>query len=237
MSRTQTLKEMEGFLARCDAITEKNIEQPAAPADEHSVFDWLRNQISAVDCWHRGDPSYEHDAYWMKERALKLVGEAESIFATNAAAAPADERAAFEITSSQKIEHEAWLLGVSDRPVWYSPSPDTGKQLIEAVLNHSSATGSHAFCIPIQATTPQLFVAMGERDNFGEMFSSIQTGHVRAETSPAARVASLTNEQIAATARQHATSFVDGDDAITDLFFEGDSYLEFARALLNGADQ
>ncbi|KWK75752.1 hypothetical protein [Burkholderia ubonensis] len=53
---------------------------------------------------------------------------------------------------------------------------------------------------------------------------------------PTARVTSLTNEQIAATARQHATSFVDGDDAITDLFFEGDSYLEFARDLLNGAD-
>ncbi|WP_198341564.1 hypothetical protein [Burkholderia ubonensis] len=53
---------------------------------------------------------------------------------------------------------------------------------------------------------------------------------------PTARVASLTNEQIAAIARQHATSFVDGDDAITDMFFEGESYLEFARALLNGAD-
>ncbi|KVP19420.1 hypothetical protein WJ85_08000 [Burkholderia ubonensis] len=54
---------------------------------------------------------------------------------------------------------------------------------------------------------------------------------------PTARVESLTNEQIAATARQHATSFVDGDDAITDLFFEGDSYLEFARALLAPTQQ
>ncbi|AOJ62443.1 hypothetical protein WJ32_08220 [Burkholderia ubonensis] len=54
---------------------------------------------------------------------------------------------------------------------------------------------------------------------------------------PAARVASLTDDQIAATARQHATSFVDGDDAITDLFFEGSSYLEFARALLAPTQQ
>ncbi|KVP59308.1 hypothetical protein WJ91_12590 [Burkholderia ubonensis] len=53
---------------------------------------------------------------------------------------------------------------------------------------------------------------------------------------PAARMASLTDDAIAAMARQHATSFVDGDDAITDLFFEGDSYLEFARAIRNGAD-
>ncbi|KVU10693.1 hypothetical protein WK62_05375 [Burkholderia ubonensis] len=62
-------------------------------------------------------------------------------------------------------------------------------------------------------------------------------GPLSPDSPPTARVASLTNEQIAATARQHATSFVDGDDAITDLFFEEESYLEFARALLNGADQ
>ncbi|KVR27806.1 hypothetical protein WK15_11605 [Burkholderia ubonensis] len=81
------LREAADLLSRSPAMA------VAAPDDEHSVFDWLRNQISAVDCWYRGDPSYEHDAYWMKERALKLVSEAESIFATNAAAAPADERA------------------------------------------------------------------------------------------------------------------------------------------------
>ncbi|WP_053565688.1 hypothetical protein [Burkholderia pseudomallei] len=42
----------------------------------------------------------------------------------------------------------------------------------------------------------------------------------------------LTDDHIAAIARQHAASFVDGDDAITDLFFEDDGYLQFARALL-----
>jgi hypothetical protein len=49
--------------------------------EQPSVFDWLETEISAVDCWYRGDPSYEHDAYWMKERALKLVQEAKAIFA------------------------------------------------------------------------------------------------------------------------------------------------------------
>ncbi|HDR9199635.1 TPA: hypothetical protein QDB48_000921 [Burkholderia vietnamiensis] len=46
-----------------------------------SALDWLETEISAIDCWYRGDPSYEHDAYWMKERALKLVQEAKAIFA------------------------------------------------------------------------------------------------------------------------------------------------------------
>ncbi|MBN3832925.1 hypothetical protein [Burkholderia sp. Ac-20344] len=49
--------------------------------EQPSAFDWLETEISAVDCWYRGDPSYEHDAYWMKERALKLVQEAKAIFA------------------------------------------------------------------------------------------------------------------------------------------------------------
>ncbi|MDN7894577.1 hypothetical protein QZM93_38945, partial [Burkholderia cepacia] len=72
--------------APCDAL-----EGTGNGADEWTAFDWLRTEISAVDCWYRGDPSYEHDAYWMKERALKLVADAEEIFR-----APRTEVAAFE---------------------------------------------------------------------------------------------------------------------------------------------
>ena len=49
--------------------------------EQPSAFDWLETEISAVDCWYRGDPSYEHDSHWMKARALKLVQEAKAIFA------------------------------------------------------------------------------------------------------------------------------------------------------------
>lgn len=52
--------------------------------EQPSAFDWLETEISAVDCWYRGDPSYEHDAYWMKDRALKLVREAKAIFEPSA---------------------------------------------------------------------------------------------------------------------------------------------------------
>lgn len=35
--------------------------------------EWLKTEISAIDTWYRGDPSYMHDAYWMKDRVLKLL--------------------------------------------------------------------------------------------------------------------------------------------------------------------
>ena len=63
----------------------KSVEQPEPPvADERAAFDWLETEISGVDCRYRGDPSYDHDAYWIKERALKLVREAASIFTARA---------------------------------------------------------------------------------------------------------------------------------------------------------
>ncbi|QMV32805.1 hypothetical protein 2A_00053 [Ralstonia phage Darius] len=51
----------------------------ASVADD-DVFTWLETEISAVDCRYRGDPSYDHDAYWMRERVLKLVKEAKDVF-------------------------------------------------------------------------------------------------------------------------------------------------------------
>lgn len=52
---------------------------PPVELDERAVFDpieWLEIEISAVDTWYRGSPSYERDAGWMKDQALRLVSEA-----------------------------------------------------------------------------------------------------------------------------------------------------------------
>lgn len=73
---------------------------------DDDAFVWLETEISAVDCRYRGDPSYDHDAYWMRERVLKLVKEAKGIFgkaAQQQAEPGADERAAFD---------ENWAAGV-----------------------------------------------------------------------------------------------------------------------------
>ncbi|WP_439684820.1 hypothetical protein MNJPNG_04760 [Cupriavidus oxalaticus] len=56
-------------------------EEMVAPGSIADVLNWMDEEISAVDCRYRGDPSYDHDAYWFKEKALKLVAEARNVFA------------------------------------------------------------------------------------------------------------------------------------------------------------
>lgn len=45
------------------------------------VIEWLETEISAIDTIYRGDPSYEHDAYWMKNEVLDVVESARNAFA------------------------------------------------------------------------------------------------------------------------------------------------------------
>ena len=44
------------------------------------LIEYLRTEISAISCRYRGDPSYDHDAYWMREEVYKLLEEVEQIF-------------------------------------------------------------------------------------------------------------------------------------------------------------
>lgn len=50
--------------------------------------DWLETEISAISCWHHGTPSYDHDANWMKDRVLHLIGEARKVFASSFVTSP-----------------------------------------------------------------------------------------------------------------------------------------------------
>lgn len=67
------------LMAKIEALSAS--AEPSAPVecDERAEFDpleWLETEIIAVDTWYRGSPSYEHDAGWMKDQALRLVAEA-----------------------------------------------------------------------------------------------------------------------------------------------------------------
>lgn len=65
-----------------------DIETPATDrivagikADAQSeVIEWLDAEITALDTMYRGDPSYEHDAYWMKSEVLGVVELARNAF-------------------------------------------------------------------------------------------------------------------------------------------------------------
>lgn len=44
------------------------------------VIEWMETEISAIDTTYRGDPSYEHDAYWMKNEVLDVAESAKNAF-------------------------------------------------------------------------------------------------------------------------------------------------------------
>ncbi|EAZ5303126.1 hypothetical protein CBH90_15350 [Salmonella enterica] len=45
------------------------------------ITEWLDAEISAIDPVYRGDPSYEHDAYWMKGKVRDLIQKSRESFA------------------------------------------------------------------------------------------------------------------------------------------------------------
>nr|WP_281081220.1 hypothetical protein [Klebsiella quasivariicola] len=47
---------------------------------QSEVVEWLDAEITAIDTMYRGDPSYEHDAYWMKSKVLGVVELARKAF-------------------------------------------------------------------------------------------------------------------------------------------------------------
>ncbi|MFK3708550.1 hypothetical protein ACI2JR_27155 [Klebsiella sp. NPDC088457] len=47
---------------------------------QSEVIEWLDAEITALDTMYRGDPSYEHDAYWMKSEVLGVVELARKAF-------------------------------------------------------------------------------------------------------------------------------------------------------------
>ncbi|AZW31527.1 hypothetical protein L506_2297 [Bordetella bronchiseptica GA96-01] len=58
---------------------------PGDSQDDIDVLNWLQIEISALSCRYLGDPPYDHDAYWMRDRVLKLIDDAHKAFAAPAA--------------------------------------------------------------------------------------------------------------------------------------------------------
>jgi hypothetical protein len=61
-----------------NAVSYKPPEAQAKQLAE--LIEHLRTEISAISCRYRGDPSYDHDAYWMRREVYKLLEEVEQIF-------------------------------------------------------------------------------------------------------------------------------------------------------------
>jgi hypothetical protein len=70
---------------------------PVQPVDFEAIID----DIEAIDCRYRGDPSYDHDAYWMRDEVVALV-KRHSSFYTTAAEQPAP-------TVQEPVAWRAWF--------------------------------------------------------------------------------------------------------------------------------
>ena len=60
-------KEIEVLRAKIEAMECVEKQEPS-----REWWDSLIADISAIDCVYRGDPSYAHDAYWLRERVMQM---------------------------------------------------------------------------------------------------------------------------------------------------------------------
>lgn len=101
-----------------ELIRSANLAEPIAPradADTAGASDLesLLADITAIDTWHRGAPSYEHDAGWFKDRVVRLLEE--RIADTPASSVAASERAdAAPNPSDPDAVLRAYRQGVED---------------------------------------------------------------------------------------------------------------------------
>ena len=60
-------KERDALRAKIEAMERMEKQEPS-----REWWDSLIADISAIDCVYRGDPSYAHDAYWLRERVMQM---------------------------------------------------------------------------------------------------------------------------------------------------------------------
>ena len=72
--RDWNAERLEDAIEECTALRAKIEAMKCMEKQEPSREWWgsLITDISAIDCMHRGDPSYAHDAYWLRERVMQM---------------------------------------------------------------------------------------------------------------------------------------------------------------------
>lgn len=96
------------------------------------AFEWLETELSAISCQYHGNPGYDHDAYWMKDRALKLIDDARKIFS-----APPAQTA---------LTDDARDAAQPDAPAAASQGATlTVEQIVDYWLNTPRGVGTHEY--------------------------------------------------------------------------------------------
>lgn len=63
-------------------------ENRPAQDDVRDDLESLLDDVTAIDTWYRGSPSYEHDAGWFKDRVVRLIEERITAIASPSAKEP-----------------------------------------------------------------------------------------------------------------------------------------------------
>lgn len=102
---------------------------PQAPmlVDSQPCNEDLATDIEAIDAVHRGDPCYEHDAYYMRAAAAKLVRKGYPLFASPQ---PLTELSGDDVADDVVDAVEAVVIACPEH--WDVVSP---KELIAAAYN------------------------------------------------------------------------------------------------------
>ena len=68
------LRVVKGWERKCGELRAKieALERMEKQEPSREWWDSLIADISAIDCVYRGDPSYAHDAYWLRERVMQM---------------------------------------------------------------------------------------------------------------------------------------------------------------------
>lgn len=61
------------YISFARALLAAQPQQPDSEAPTDNALQSLLDDVTAIDTWYRGSPSYEHDAGWFKDRVVRLI--------------------------------------------------------------------------------------------------------------------------------------------------------------------
>lgn len=112
------------------AVKEGQEKSMTKPQQEPVDFEALIVDIECIDCRYRGDPSYDRDAYWMRDEVIAAIKRHASLYTTPPQRKPlTDEEILNEYCSTPNIHQfiSAFTAGVRYAEAAYGITGETNE--------------------------------------------------------------------------------------------------------------
>jgi hypothetical protein len=159
---------------RADLEADDAAPQPSQPAQSGGpveVLDWLETEVTAISCRYHGDPSYDHDAYWMRDRVVKLTADARKAFAPPQSSQPVEAGEAE--TDGDLVLVERGLLGAACAIIRKQKPESKVLEKLRAITMASSAP-SAVVLDDARASVGDVYVKL-IRPSTGDVFKALRT--------------------------------------------------------------